>query len=299
MEDKNELIGINCSSVEIDNLCLRMYKQNNNGGPRSFSDVLKYVALHIHTYYEIIACTEERATLLTRDGEISLKKGDIAIVPPDFQHTMIRGEGKVREWMDLAISCNKTANKSGRNLWKKYRHMFKISGPIVFSVSPSMIEELRGILTATASEDSLATLLRLALFLDELSDMEYELLSLPDGSKGLDGSSEEGLDEVRFAILNDIVSRRYTENIDPEEVASCLYISRRHLDRIIKSRFGSSLRDLINAKRLELAAKLLKESNATVDEVAVSSGFSSKEVFCRAFRNKYGASPTDYRKGTV
>jgi hypothetical protein len=47
------------------------------------------MSLHIHTYHEIIACIDKNVKMLTRDGDIVLEKGDLAIIPPDYQHTII------------------------------------------------------------------------------------------------------------------------------------------------------------------------------------------------------------------
>ena len=296
MEEKKELVGINSCSVDIDNITLRLYKQK--GKEKSAPDEHSYVPLHIHTYHEIIACTDEQVTMITEDGDIALKKGDLAIVPPDYRHTMIYTDIDRNKWVDLAAGCSKIENKSGNDLWRKYRHIFKITSPIIFRGNSDLVSEVRILHDLLYKVESISPVLRLALFLEELSTLEYEQPKVNVKLRNEDNSSIEGLDDVRFAILNDIVSRRYTENIDPGEVAECLYISRRHLDRIIKNRFGQTLRELINDKRLDFSKKLLEEAGYSIEKIATTSGFSSKEVFCRAFRDKFGISPTDYRKST-
>ena len=293
MEEKKELVGINSCFVDIDNVALRLYRQKSH--EKSTPEKHLFTSLHIHTYHEIIACIDDSVNMLTGDGDIILKKGDIAIIPPDYQHTIIYTDNDSEKWVDVAITCTKIENKFGNDLWRKLRHMFKITSPIIFRGVDNLVSDVTLIREVLYKSESISSALRLALFLEELSDRGYEGLDENAGEKN-GAESSEGLDDVRLAILNDIVSRRYTEDIDPGEVADCLYISRRHLDRIIKNRFGSTLRELINGKRLDFSKKLLREEEYPLEKIAVTSGFSSKEVFCRAFKDKFGISPTDYRK---
>ena len=293
MEEKKELVGIKSCSADIDNVTLRLYRQKSS--EQYTPEKHMFMSLHIHTYHEIIACIDENVKMLTRDGDIILSKGDLAIIPPDYQHTIIYTPNDSEKWVDVATSCTKIENKSGNDLWRKYRHMFKLTSPLIFKGVGKLVDDVRILHGMLYKSESISSVLRLALFLEELSERDYEKLRGCDGDKKTE-ESIEGLDDIRFAILNDIVSRRYTENIDPGEVADCLYISRRHLDRIIKNRFGSTLRELINGKRLDFSKKLLEEVAYSMEQIATTSGFSSKESFFRAFRDKFGISPTDYRK---
>ena len=297
MEDKKELVGIESCSADIDNVSLRLYRQQNQE-QKSTSEKYMFISLHIHTYHEIIACMDGDVQMLSRDGDILLKKGDLAIIPPDYQHTIIYTDNDEEKWCNIAVSCSKTENRADNDLWRKYRHMFKITTPIIYRNVPALVKDIFNFKQVMYNSESISPVLRLALFLEDLSNLEYEQLKEGD-AVSKDDSSTEGLDDVRFAILNDIVSRRFTENIDSGEVAECLYISRRHLDRIMKNRFGSTFRELINNKRLDFSRKLLEEEPYPLEKIAATSGFSSKEVFSRAFREKFGVSPTDYRKKAI
>ena len=51
--------------------------------------------------------------------------------------------------------------------------------------------------------------------------------------------------------------------------------------------------------RLQLAARCLEESRATVLSIADQVGYESEAAFCRAFRREFGMSPTQYRRDCV
>ena len=69
--------------------------------------------------------------------------------------------------------------------------------------------------------------------------------------------------------------------------------SKYHLEREFKRIYGISLIAYRNNKTMELAARLLKNSNVT--EVSERLHFSSIYAFSRAFKKHYGISPSEYK----
>ena len=49
--------------------------------------------------------------------------------------------------------------------------------------------------------------------------------------------------------------------------------------------------------RMEVAARLLKETGLPVNEIALRTGFSNPKYFSITFKQTYGNSPKDYRNG--
>jgi AraC family transcriptional regulator, regulatory protein of adaptative response / DNA-3-methyladenine glycosylase II len=82
------------------------------------------------------------------------------------------------------------------------------------------------------------------------------------------------------------------------EVAEKLRISDRHLRRIVHASVGVSPVRLLQTQRLLLAKRLLTDSNLSVMEVALASGFASLRRFNASFRNQYQLTPTGLRKQT-
>ena len=48
--------------------------------------------------------------------------------------------------------------------------------------------------------------------------------------------------------------------------------------------------------RLSKAARLLKETNLTVSEIAIQTGFNGQSYFGKCFREKMNCAPSEYRK---
>ena len=75
-----------------------------------------------------------------------------------------------------------------------------------------------------------------------------------------------------------------------EEVA----ISRVHLNRKMKKRYGVSPNIFIRSFRLKQAAYLLAYNKANISEVAYAVGFSSHSYFTTSFREYFGMSPKEF-----
>ena len=52
--------------------------------------------------------------------------------------------------------------------------------------------------------------------------------------------------------------------------------------------------DLIRNKRLEIAARMLLETDMNISEVSANIGFNSHAYFATCFKAMYGMSPTEY-----
>ena len=70
-----------------------------------------------------------------------------------------------------------------------------------------------------------------------------------------------------------------------------------HFHRLFKSLAGETLNDYVQRARLEKAANLLvsRPNDRGILAVGVACGFSGGAVFSRAFRTRFGLSPSEHR----
>ena len=80
-----------------------------------------------------------------------------------------------------------------------------------------------------------------------------------------------------------------------EELASRLYLSRFHLDRLVSSVAGEPPRRFRRRILLERAAYRLLSTRRPVLDIAVEAGYGSQEAFTRAFARAYGDPPATWR----
>lgn len=82
------------------------------------------------------------------------------------------------------------------------------------------------------------------------------------------------------------------------DVVCHLGVSRRLVELRYRQVEKISLRQAIEGKRLDEAKKLLKSTSATLQEVAVRSGFKTAFRLCNLFRRRFNCTPTEFRKVT-
>ncbi len=88
----------------------------------------------------------------------------------------------------------------------------------------------------------------------------------------------------------------YQRDVRITDVAAFVGLSRSQLFRVFRHAAGVSPREYLNLLRVERAAKLLRATGLSLEKVAFSSGFLSAKRLNAAFRKRYGASPSQYRK---
>lgn len=82
------------------------------------------------------------------------------------------------------------------------------------------------------------------------------------------------------------------ENISVEELARKMLISRVQLHRKLKALTDQNVTDFVRNYRLERAMAMLRNREGLVYEVAYKVGFGSEKYFSRAFKEKFGISPS-------
>ena len=93
-------------------------------------------------------------------------------------------------------------------------------------------------------------------------------------------------------IINDNITDK---NLSPHFIADALAISTRSLYRKMEAMGGENLTGLIRSSRLHVAKNMLQTTQKTIDEIVFASGFTNKVTFFKAFKEKYGCTPKEYR----
>ncbi|GAA0180996.1 AraC family transcriptional regulator [Clostridium sediminicola] len=86
------------------------------------------------------------------------------------------------------------------------------------------------------------------------------------------------------------------ENINITDIASKAFFSVYYFQRIFQNISGFSVQAYIRKRRLTEASILLRETDKTILEIAVTFQYSSQEAFTRAFESIFGITPAKYRK---
>lgn len=104
-------------------------------------------------------------------------------------------------------------------------------------------------------------------------------------------SSNDRFTQKFFEVIEKNISN---PDLNIEMLCKEIGLSRTNLYRKLKAITDLSPVELIRNKRMEIAAKLLVESDVTVSEVSTYVGFNSHAYFTQCFKAVYGLSPSDF-----
>lgn len=93
------------------------------------------------------------------------------------------------------------------------------------------------------------------------------------------------------------IDARLDQPLDLDGLAAVAHFSAFHFHRLFRAWTGETLGDYLRRRRVETGAlRLLAQPRLTVLEVALAVGFGSGEAFARAFKLRFGATPSAWRE---
>jgi AraC family transcriptional regulator len=101
----------------------------------------------------------------------------------------------------------------------------------------------------------------------------------------------------RVRVVQDHIARHLSESPDLDALARLAHFSPFHFHRIFRGVTGQPLHAYIRILRLERAARDLSIRTDSVLSIALHAGYDSHEAFSRAFRDHFGITPSQHRRG--
>ena len=93
------------------------------------------------------------------------------------------------------------------------------------------------------------------------------------------------------AYINDHLD----ESLDLKTLAEVAALSEFHFHRVFKALKGETIGAHISRLRIEAAARLLRYSALSIEDIAFNIGYEAPAALSKAFKNQYGITPTQYR----
>ena len=105
----------------------------------------------------------------------------------------------------------------------------------------------------------------------------------------------QGHTDALRRVLN-FINENLHRDIDLGEVAEAAYLSPNYLSQLLKKQTGMAFIDWLTGRRMERAQELLTHTADRVSIIAHSVGFSDEAYFTRRFTQRFGVSPTAFRR---
>ena len=88
---------------------------------------------------------------------------------------------------------------------------------------------------------------------------------------------------------------RPEKNFTPAELAAVLNVSHSYFQALYKEFFGVPFKTDLIHMRLDYARDLISETNLTLEQIALMSGYNNEIHFYRQFKAKTSMTPKEYR----
>ncbi len=200
------------------------------------------------------------------------------------------------------IDCNKThsyqssADEPWELLWvhfnglssKEYYHYFKTLYQNVFKAANAedIIATLKELIEIHANKSIETEVLS--------SNLITQLLTQILLSKRQKNSKTEHINRLDQVLK--YIDEHFSGKLLLDDIAEKFFISKFHLSRQFKKRFGKTISEYIIQKKITLAKRLLRYSGKSIEEIAEDCGFGDSSYFAKLFKKAENMTALSYRK---
>ncbi len=121
-------------------------------------------------------------------------------------------------------------------------------------------------------------------------------MHLGDARLPVDSGDSQARNIEKLVHVTNYIDAHRNEDLTMEQLADLAGFSKYHFERLFKSCMGISCYQYITKRRVMMAQELLSDTDLSVTDIAMQSGFFSLSTFNRVFKDMNGCSPTEYRK---
>lgn len=103
--------------------------------------------------------------------------------------------------------------------------------------------------------------------------------------------------QIRMQRVLDHIERHLDDDLDLDGLSSVAAFSKFHFHRQFTATFGLSVHRYVQLARMKRASYRLAYRDAqSVTDIAMDAGYDAPDAFARAFRQRFGQSPSSFRK---
>ncbi|WP_161980301.1 AraC family transcriptional regulator [Streptococcus sp. S784/96/1] len=101
-----------------------------------------------------------------------------------------------------------------------------------------------------------------------------------------------------YAKVLDYIDSHY-QGLKISDLAQHFGYNSNYMSNMLKKHTGKNFQEILLEKRLLIACDLLSNTELSIDNIALESGFNTTSYFFRQFKKRYGCTPSAYRKNNV
>jgi len=247
---------------------------------------------HYHPEYELTLITKGSGKRIIGDCHDNFTAGDLVLCGSGLPHTWSSeplGHENVSAVV-IQFSENFIDGLTQFTECADIRQLLTASARGLFfdqDVSASISKAIKKL----PNQDGVARITSLLKILQKLSGCEYSTLSSETYT-----ASRSKETENRINKICQFVQDSAGENITIAEASAMVHLSKSAFCKFFRRTMKTSFSDYVNDIRIGNACYLLAETDKTVREIAIETGFESLTYFNRIFLKKKNCTPSAFRK---
>ena len=254
------------------------------------------IPVHWHDEFEIIYVKSGLLTVSISGESYIGKAGDAFVVSPGNLHLMGSQSGTVDYYtflFPLKYISFRTDDMLDEKLLEPLNSGHLMICPRVKDTAKELCEQLIEIYMAKKdeSESKIATQVRTKIIL-----LQFILEMWKKGFVIENDTSGRNIVEKEMVSY---IQQNFTGKISLKEFGEQFHLSEKYISRYFKEHFHITLSQYITYLRLENAKQLLQDTDLSVTETAMQSGYQNVSYFIRSFKKTYGISPLKYRNSGI
>lgn len=226
--------------------------------------------IHLHHSFEFITVLSGEMTVTVDQTAYSLTQGDSVLVFPDQRHGL---QSKNSRHMLCIFSPELV-----RAYYSKISE--KVPDKNLFSVDPSLIRAIDNLSPDASAIEKKGLLYCLCAAFEKTGTYTHRI---------------KASDNLLHQIFT-FVEQNFTADCDLSKLSHEIGYSYSYLSRCFKKSTGISFNTYVNQYRISHACYLLNNTNHSILQCALDSGFGSLRNFNRNFTENVGMTPSEYRK---
>lgn len=250
-------------------------------------------ALHYHKCIELGICLQGRGTTYVDNRKYNYSAGDLQVMPAGIPHLSMAEKGVPTEWFWISFEPLRLLKESGMYQYALLEQLAEksycgIFHPWEYPQLAELIYKFRDVPLDKDAETDLACVFlagQLLLECARIGNVDHTEQPITANSV-----------KVMPAVLHIRQNYGDKELMREEVIAGICSMSASHFRTVFKRETGLTVRDFIIQTRLVAAAHLLKNTDSSVMDIALESGFGQVSCFNRSFLKAFGQTPTAFRK---
>ena len=241
--------------------------------------------MHWHDRVELLYVTCGKLEVHLDDRQVEILAGQVAVIGPRMLHGGFAGEAGVKFYtimFDIEKFYNQTV-ASEKYLTGFFRNEVCFKPVTENQYVTEQVKHLIMILTTKEQENPLVVM---GLVYGIIGNL-YRFCT--ESIKPVQKISEN------FRNVLEFVNNHFTEDISTQSLSQRFGYNETYFCRRFKEVTGITLMKYIQILRIELAQKLLKNTEKGIAEIALECGFTDISYFSNCFKRQVGLAPKEFR----